>query len=52
MTFVFLTAQMGFSATLAAIAAIVVTLGFRGLTIAFNWRTSAVAPPENRDVLP
>lgn len=51
-TFVFLTAELSLSTTLAAIVAIVVTSLFRVLTIVFNWQTSAVAAPENRDVTP
>ena len=51
-TFVFLTAQLNLSATLAAIIAIVVTSVFRVLTIVFNWQTSPVARPEERDVMP
>lgn len=51
-TFVFLTAQLNLSATLAAIVAIVVTSVFRVLTIVFNWQTSPIARPEERDVMP
>jgi uncharacterized membrane protein YeiH len=51
-TFVFLTAQLNVPATLAAIAAIVVTSVFRALTIVFNWRTSALASPEEQDLTP
>jgi hypothetical protein len=51
-TFVFLTAEVHVAATLSAIAAIVVTSVFRILTILFNWRTSALAAPEERDLTP
>lgn len=51
-TFVFLTAQLELSATTSAMVAIVVTAAFRILTILFNWRTSAIAPPEDRDLTP
>ncbi len=51
-TFVFLRAQLAVGATPAAIAAIAVTFVFRALAIVFNWRTSAVAPPEERDLTP
>lgn len=44
-TFVFLTAQLQVTATTAAFAAIGLTVVFRGLTIAFNWRTAAVTQP-------
>jgi len=42
--FVVLTVQTELDATMAAIIAIAVTFIFRVLTIAFNWRTGAVAP--------
>lgn len=51
-TFVFLTVQVGYTATLAAIIAIVVTIVFRFLAIFFNWRTTAVAPVEEQDLTP
>lgn len=51
-TFVFLTAQMGTTATTAAVVAIVVTAVFRILTILFNWRTTAIAGPEEHDLTP
>jgi uncharacterized membrane protein YeiH len=51
-TFVFLAAQLELSATLAASIAIVVTALFRLLTIVFNWRTSAIASPEDHDLTP
>jgi uncharacterized membrane protein YeiH len=51
-TFVFLTVEFELAATPAAIAATAVTFVFRALTILFNWRTSAVAPPEERDLTP
>jgi uncharacterized membrane protein YeiH len=41
-TFVFLTAQLGVSATTAAMVAIGITFVFRMLTIIFNWRTESV----------
>jgi uncharacterized membrane protein YeiH len=44
-TFVFLTAQLQVTATTAAFAAIGLTVVFRVLTIAFNWRTAAVTQP-------
>ncbi|HVS51713.1 MAG TPA: TRIC cation channel family protein [Opitutaceae bacterium] len=50
-TFVSLNVQFELAATPAAIAAIAVTLVFRGLTIVFNWRTSAVGA-EEKDVVP
>lgn len=50
--FVFLSAQLRFSATAAASVAIAATFIFRALTITFNWRTSAVAKPEERDLTP
>jgi hypothetical protein len=50
--FVFLTVQLGVRPTPAAIAAITVTFVFRALTIVFNWRTSAVAQPGERDLTP
>lgn len=43
-TFVFLTAQWGMDATMAAGVAILLTFVFRMLTIVFNWRTEPVAP--------
>lgn len=43
--FVFLTAQLGLPPTGAAFASIALTFVFRMLTIVFNWRTGAVAPP-------
>jgi uncharacterized membrane protein YeiH len=42
-TFVFLTAQTGLTATPAAIAAIALTFVFRALTIIFKWQTTPVA---------
>ncbi len=51
-TFVFLSVRFEIPATLAALGAIAVTFIFRVLTIVFNWRTSAVAPPEERDLVP
>ena len=51
-TFLFLSVQFGLSATFAATIAIVVTATFRILTILFNWRTSALAAPEEQDLTP
>ncbi len=51
-TFVFLTAELAMPATFAAMVAIVVTAVFRVLTIVFNWRTSAIASPEEQDLTP
>jgi uncharacterized membrane protein YeiH len=51
-TFVCLSVQFEFAATSAAIAAIAVTFIFRVLTIVFNWRTSAVGGPEEKDLVP
>ena len=51
-TFVFLSVQLELAAMPAAVAATTVTFVFRALTILFNWRTSAVAPPEERDLTP
>ena len=51
-TFIFCSAQLGFAPTPAAIAAIAVTFVFRVLTIVFNWRTTAVASPSERDLTP
>lgn len=51
-TFVFLDVQVGLTPTLAATISIAVTFIFRALTIVFNWRTTAVAAPEQRDRLP
>lgn len=51
-TFVSLSIQVGIDATGAALIAIAVTFIFRVLTIAFNWRTSAIAPPQDRDLTP
>ena len=51
-TFVFLSVHLSIEATGAALIAIAVTFIFRVLTIVFNWRTSAVAPAEERDLTP
>lgn len=51
-SFLFLSVQLHVPATIAAVVAIIITSVFRILTILFNWRTSAVAAPENRDVTP
>lgn len=45
-TFVFLSVQLGLSATHAAFGAIALTFVFRMLTILFNWRTEAVTVPK------
>jgi uncharacterized membrane protein YeiH len=50
--FVFISVNLGVDATVAALVSIVVTFIFRVLTIAFNWRTSAVAAPQDRDLTP
>lgn len=50
-TFVFLIVRLGLDASLAAGVAIGVTFVFRALTIAFNWRTSAVAEPHEHEHL-
>lgn len=44
--FVFLSVQFELAPMPAAILATAATFAFRALTIVFNWRTSAVAPPE------
>ena len=51
-TFVFLSVNVALDPTPAALIAIIVTFVFRVLTIVFNWRTSPVAPPEERDLTP
>jgi uncharacterized membrane protein YeiH len=51
-TFVVLSVQFEVAAMPAAIAATAVTFVFRALAILFNWRTSALAPPEERDLTP
>jgi uncharacterized membrane protein YeiH len=51
-TFVFLSIQLGLSATHSALVAVAVTFVFRVLTIVFNWRTSPVARPEELDLTP
>jgi uncharacterized membrane protein YeiH len=51
-TFVFLSVQFEIPAMPAAIIATAVTFVFRALTILFNWRTSAVAAPEEQDLTP
>lgn len=51
-TFVFLTAQLAFSPTIAGLIAIVVTAASRVLAIVFNWRTSAIGSPEDQDLTP
>jgi uncharacterized membrane protein YeiH len=51
-TFLFLSVEAGLSATMAAIIAIVATTLFRVLAIVFNWRTSAIASPQEQDLTP
>lgn len=51
-TFVFLHVQLGISPPAAAGGAIVVTFTVRALSIVFNWRTTAVAPPGEQDPTP
>jgi uncharacterized membrane protein YeiH len=51
-TFVCLSVQFEIAATPAAIAAVAVTFVFRVLTIVFNWRTSALGRPEEKDLVP
>jgi uncharacterized membrane protein YeiH len=51
-TFVFCSMNLDLGATPAALIAIAVTFTFRVLTILFNWRTTPVAPPEERDLTP
>lgn len=48
--FVFVSATLGRSATVAAMAAVAVTFVFRALTIAFNWRTTPVGGGEEKDL--
>lgn len=50
--FVTLSVATPLPATESAIVSILVTFVFRVLAILFNWRTTAVAPPGQRDVLP
>ena len=50
--FVFFSVQLGLDPTVAALIAIAITFIFRVLTIVFNWRTSAIAPPQDRDLTP
>ncbi len=51
-TFVFLSVNLGLNATNSALIAIAATFVFRVLTIVFNWRTSALAAPEEQDLTP
>ncbi len=51
-TFVFFSVHIDLGPTLAALIAIAVTFIFRVLTIVFNWRTSAVSAPAERDLTP
>lgn len=50
--FVFLSVQFDVRPTHAGLAAMAFTFVFRVLTIVFNWRTSAVAAPADRDLTP
>jgi uncharacterized membrane protein YeiH len=50
--FVFLSVNLGVSATVSALIAIAVTFVFRVLAIVFNWRTSALARPGEQDLTP
>src|SRR4051812_27782558 len=50
-SFVFFTASLGLTATVAALIAIGVTFVFRVLAIVFNWQTSAIARPEDPDLM-
>lgn len=47
--FVFLTVELEVEATLAALAAIVATFGFRVLTIIFNWRTASIGTSDEEN---
>ena len=47
--FVFLTVELEVEATLAALAAIVATFGFRVLTIIFNWRTASLGTSDEEN---
>jgi uncharacterized membrane protein YeiH len=51
-TFVCLSVTLGLAATSSALAAIAVTFVFRVLTIAFNWRTSAITAAPEQDLTP
>ena len=51
-TFVFLSVSLGQTATASALVAVAVTFVFRMLTIVFNWRTSALAAPQEQDLTP
>jgi uncharacterized membrane protein YeiH len=51
-TFVFFSVHIDLGATLSALIAITVTFIFRVLTIVFNWRTTAVSAPAERDLTP
>ncbi len=51
-TFLFFSVHLALDPTPAALIAIAVTFIFRVLTIVFNWRTSAIAPPQERDLTP
>lgn len=51
-TFVFLTAFTPLTATASALISVGVTFLLRTLTIAFNWRTSRVPPPEDLPAAP
>ena len=47
--FVFLTVELEVEATLAALAAIVATFGFRVLTIIFNWRNASIGTSDEEN---
>ena len=51
-TFVFFSVNLNLGATPSALIAIAVTFTFRVLTIVFNWRTTAVGGPEEKDLVP
>lgn len=50
--FVFLSVQFEVPPTRAGLAAMAFTFVFRVLTIVFNWRTSAISAPADRDLTP
>jgi uncharacterized membrane protein YeiH len=51
-SFVFCAHAIELAPTLSGVIAVLVTFMFRMLTIIFNWRTSPVAAPSDRDLLP
>lgn len=51
-TFVCLSVTLEVEGTAAASIAVAITFVFRVLTIVFNWRTTAVAPPSEGDLTP